>query len=131
MFRQKNLDHLYVIIEDKVCSAVFLQQFKCIMVGKIFKLYQDFLAIVLFNCGHKFLYKFSVFFPSSPILLQSNVKLVIQKLLVVCANIKGYRQALQTKRIRISWLNQGERDRISNYLDFIANSTIQYNVFDS
>jgi len=30
--------YLNVIIKDKVSSAVFLQELKCIMVGKIFKL---------------------------------------------------------------------------------------------
>ena len=107
-------------------SAIFFQQFKRIMVCKIFELsnniitleliffwkklcvqklnfvktdlYEDFLPIVLLNSRHKLVNKLSVFRPCSPLLSQSNIKLVIQKIFIVCANVKGYWQALQRSK---------------------------------
>ena len=43
------MKHLNIIVEDEMALAVLCEQIECIVVGKVLKLDQDFLAVVLLD----------------------------------------------------------------------------------
>lgn len=55
------VNYLDVVVEDEMALAVLGKQVESIVVGKVFELDEDFLAIVLLHGSHELLKKLMVF----------------------------------------------------------------------
>lgn len=77
------MEYLDIIVEDEMALAVLCEQIECVVVGKVLKLDQDFLAVVLLDCVHELLKKLMVFLAAMK-QTQSSASTTCQKKLPSC-----------------------------------------------